>query len=80
MTLRMCLRRLLAGAMTVMALAGGTGIAHAEPNPSPPPPLPPFDQFAPIPRTFPNPNNQGQPTTDSGEVGMICENLLVACY
>lgn len=78
MTLRTCARGLLASTMTVMFLAGGAGIAHAEPDPDPPP-LPPVNQWVQIPRTFVNPSNQGQPTDDSGDVGMVCENLLVAC-
>jgi len=102
MTLRTYARGLVAGAATVMALAGGTGVAHADPEPTPPPlppvidqwmqsvahaypeptppPLPPvIDQWMQIPQTFVNPSNQRQPVKNSDDVGMICENLLVAC-
>jgi hypothetical protein len=79
MTLRTCARGLLASTTTVMVLAGSAGIAHAEPDPNPPPLPPVINQWVQIPRTFVNPSNQGQPTDDSGEVGMVCENLLVAC-
>jgi len=79
MTLRRCARGLLAGAATVMALAGGTGIAQAEPDTEPPPVPPLIVHWGQIPQTFPNPNNQSQPTDDSGDVGMVCQNLLVGC-
>jgi|HubBroStandDraft_1064217.scaffolds.fasta_scaffold1419723_1 hypothetical protein len=79
MTLRTCARGLLASTTTVMILAGGTGIARAEPDPDPPPLPPAHNQLVPIPRTFVNPSNEGQPTDDSGGVGMVCENLLVGC-
>ena len=77
MTLRSCARGLLAGAISIIAIAGGSGVAQAEPDPNPPPPV--INQWVQIPRTFVNPSNQGQPTDDSGDVGMVCENLLVAC-
>lgn len=76
MTLRRCARGLLAGAVTVMAVAGGSGIAQAEPDNTEPPPLPHWGQ---IPTTFPNPNNQSQPLEDWGGVGMACQNLLIGC-
>lgn len=79
MTFRTCARGLLAGMTTLMVLAGSAGIAQAEPEPNPPPLAPVHDQWVQIPRTFINPSNEGQPTDDSGDVGMICENLLVAC-
>ncbi len=75
MTLRRCARGLLAGAVTVMAVAG-SGIAQADPDNTEPPPLPHWGQ---IPTTFPNPNNQSQPIEDWGGVGMACQNLLIGC-
>ena len=79
MTIRTCARGLLAGATTVIVLAGGVGIAHAEPD-TDPPPLPPGNgQWLQFPQTFVNPSNEGQPTNDSGDAGMVCENLLVPC-
>ncbi len=79
MTLRTCARGLLAAAATVIALAGGTGMAHANPDPNPPPVPPVIGQWVQVPQFFVNPSNEGQPTGDSGDVGMVCENLLVAC-
>ncbi len=79
MTLRTCARGLLASTTTVMVLASGAGTAHAEPDPDPPPLPPVHNQWVQIPQTFVNPSNQGQPTDDSGDIGMVCENLLVAC-
>ena len=79
MTLRRCARGLLAGAISMIAIAGGSGVAQAEPDPNPPPLPPVINEWVQIPRTFVNPSNQGQPKDDSGEVGMVCENLLVAC-
>jgi hypothetical protein len=79
MTLRTCARGLLAGAMATMVLAGGVGIAHAAPDPDPPPLPPANGEWVQFPQTFVNPSNQGQPTNDSGETGMVCENLLVPC-
>lgn len=35
--------------------------------------------WSPFPTTWTNPSNEGQPVNDSGDVGMICENLLVRC-
>jgi hypothetical protein len=79
MTLRTWARGLLAGAATAMVLASGTGLAHADPNPSPPPVPPENGQWVQFPQTFLNPDNESQPTNDTGDVGMVCENLLVPC-
>ena len=79
MALYVCSRGLLAGAATVIAVVGGTGMAHAAPDPAPPPPPSIVDEFSQYPTTWMNPSNEGQPTTDSGGVGMICQNLLVRC-
>lgn len=72
-------RGLVAAAMTTIALAGGAGVAHADPNPNPPPVPPGNGQWVQFPQTFVNPSNEGQPTNDSGESGMVCENLLTPC-
>ena len=79
MALHTCSRGLLAGAATVIALAGGTGVAHAAPDPAPPPQPSITDEFSQYPTTWVNPSNEGQPTTDSGGTGMVCQNLLVRC-
>jgi hypothetical protein len=72
-------RGLLAGAMSVMVLAGGTGVAQAEPDPNPPS-VPEGDQ--PLPELsvlFANPNNQQIPPVNWDGVGMYCQNLQVTC-
>lgn len=80
MMLRTCARGLLAGAALVLALAGGSGIAHASPDPGVPP-LPPTidDWLTEFPTTFVNPMDEGGPATDWDGVGMYCENLYVHC-
>jgi hypothetical protein len=88
-------RALLAGGISVMALAGGTGVASAQPTDPDPLPAPPIvDQFiTSTPILSVNPTNQGGPglaagrggagtsrtSTDWGGVGMYCENLSVRC-
>lgn len=79
MTLHTCTRGLLAGAATVIALTAGIGMAHAAPDPAPPPPPPVIDEWSQYPTTWVIPSNEGQPITDSGDSGMICQNLLVRC-
>jgi hypothetical protein len=89
---RRCARALLAGGISVIALAGGTGIARAQPEPEPEPPLPPvIDQFiTSTPILSVNPTNQGGPVwwggagrsdrpNNWGGVGMYCENPSVRC-
>jgi hypothetical protein len=71
---------LLAGAMSVMALAGGTGVAHAEPDPVPAPAPGIIDQLlTQTPVLFVEPADEGGPSTDWDGVGMYCENLFVRC-
>lgn len=80
MTLRTCARGLLAGATVAMALAGGTGIAHASPDPALPPIPPSIDEWlTEFPTTFVNPMDEGGPATDWDGVGMYCENIYVRC-
>ena len=87
MILRTCARGLMAGATSVMALAGGTGVAQAQPDLDPPPVPSPVDQM-PVDQTLPqtqtpmllvNPSDEGGPATDWGGVGMYCENVFVQC-
>lgn len=79
MLLRTCAGALLAATMGITALVGGAGIAQADPD-IPLPPLPSIgDQGAHSQETFINPSNEGQPTGDTGDVGMVCENLLDPC-
>lgn len=75
-------RALLAAGMSVMALAGATGIARAQPEPAPPP-VPPIIYIfligAPAPWTGAGSHDELAPSTDWGGVGMYCENLFVRC-
>jgi hypothetical protein len=79
MKLHMGARGLLAGAMSVIALAGGTGVAQAEPDP-PPDPVPGIEEPLPdLPSFFANPANQQIPPVNWDGVGMYCQNLQVTC-
>ena len=72
-------RGLLAGAMSVMALACGTGVAQADPDPVLPS-VDEIDQPLPEPATvFANPNNQQIPPINWDGTGMYCQNLHVTC-
>ena len=80
MKLHTCARGLLAGAIGVMALAGSTGIAHAQPDPIPPPAPGIIDQLlTETPDLFVDPRDEGGPGSNSDRVGMYCENLFVRC-
>ncbi len=70
----------LAGGMTAMSLAGGTGIAHADPDPFTPPAPGLIDQLlTETPDLFVDPQDEGGPSTNSDRVGMYCENMFVRC-
>jgi hypothetical protein len=72
-------RGLLAVAMSVMALAGGAGVAQAEPDPTQPP-VPEIDRSLPQPPfLFRNPANQHLPPVNWDGAGMYCLNLHVTC-
>lgn len=79
MTRHMCARGLLVVAMSLPALAAGTGVAHADdPFTSPTPGL--IDQIlTETPDLFVDPRDEGGPGTTSDRVGMYCENLFVRC-
>jgi hypothetical protein len=69
-----CSRGLLAAGVSVIALAGGVGVAHSEPPPSPPPVPSIVDQ--PVPPTatvWVDPDDEGGPTTPWGGFGLFCE-------
>jgi hypothetical protein len=71
---------LLAGGMTVIALTGGTGIAHADPDPFTPPAPGIIDQLlTETPDLFVDPRDEGGPSANWGGVGMYCENMYVRC-
>jgi hypothetical protein len=75
----MLARGLLVGGMSVMALAGATGVAGADPtDPAPVPSI--IDQFIVLtPALTVNPSDEGGPSTGWGGVGMYCENQFVRC-
>jgi hypothetical protein len=78
MKLRPCTRGLLAGAISVTALAGGTGVAKAD-DPLPPPGLPTIDRILQQTPVFSNPPNQAPAEPNWDGVGMYCQNLFVRC-
>jgi len=79
MCVRGLVRGLVVGAMSVVALAGGTSVAHADdPFTSPTPGL--IDQIlTETPDLFVDPRDEGGPASNSDRVGMYCENLFVRC-
>jgi hypothetical protein len=80
MTLRRFARRLLVAGTSVLALAGGTAVAHAQPAPTPPPVPSIIDQLqTSTPALSVNPNDDGSASTQWGGVGMFCQNLFVIC-
>jgi hypothetical protein len=80
MKLKRCALSLLAGGIGVVALAGGTGVARAQPAPSPPPVPSIIDQLVTLtPALSVDPSDEGGPSTQWGGVGMFCENLFVQC-
>jgi hypothetical protein len=80
MKLHTCARGLLAGAMGVMALAAGTGVAHADSDAFGTPAPGIIDQMlTSTPALSVNPANEGGPSIGSGRVGMFCENQYVRC-
>ena len=80
MKLHTCARGLLAGAMSVMALAASTGVAHADADPFGTPGPGIIDQIlTQTPALSVNPNNEGGSSLPWGGVGMYCQNLNVRC-
>jgi len=77
MKLRACTRGLLAGAISVTALAGGTGVAKADDPISPQ--VPRIDQILQQTPVFSNPPNQAPAEANWDGVGMYCQNLFVRC-
>lgn len=85
MILRRCARGLLAAPIAVLALAGGTGVAHAQPDTAPLP-APPIEQLltetlsTQSPSLFSNPADRGRPSEANWDgTGMYCQNLYVKC-
>ena len=78
MTLHGFVRGLLAGALAVTALAGGTGVARADPELDPAQPI-----IDPLPTHIPgltaDPSDMGGAVNDWGGTGMFCQNQFVRC-
>lgn len=71
-------RGLLAGAVIVMALTGGTGVAHADSSdPSGPGIL--NQLITSTPALSPDPADEAGPSVSSNAVGMYCENRFAHC-
>lgn len=80
MKLHTCARGLLAGAMSVMALAGGTGVAQADSDPFLPGGPGIIDQIlTETPALSVDPKDEGGPSVGWDGVGMYCQNLYVRC-
>jgi hypothetical protein len=78
MKLRVCTLGLLAGVLSGIAVAGGAGIARADPDPAPAPGI--IDQILiETPDLFVDPRDEGGPGSNSDAVGMYCENQFVRC-
>jgi hypothetical protein len=74
-------RGLLAGVMSVMALAGGTGVAHADSDPFLPGGPGVIDQIVTeTPILSVTPAEGGGSSADWGGVGMYCENPSARCH
>ncbi|OBH75561.1 hypothetical protein [Mycobacterium scrofulaceum] len=72
-------RGLLAGAVTVLALTGGTGVAQADSgDPTGPNVL--NQLITSTPALNPAPGDENGPTVDSNAVGMYCENRFARCH
>lgn len=73
-------RGLLAGAVTVLALTGGTGVAHADPDPVLPPAPGIITQLVTsTPALSPDTADEDGPAKGSDAVGMFCENQFARC-
>jgi hypothetical protein len=68
---------LVAAVSSVIALAGGAGIAQGQPSPPPVPST--IDEPPPPPTQWPNPDDQGGPMSHWPGVGVLCENQWLIC-
>jgi hypothetical protein len=76
-----CARGLVAGAISVTALAASAGIANAEPDPFSPPAPGIIDLIVlDSPALQVDPADEGGLKADWGGVGMYCQNLFVRCH
>jgi hypothetical protein len=73
-------RGLVATCLSIIAFAGGVGVAGAQPQPAPPPLPPAIDPLLPIyPPLGVNPNDEGDVGSGQDDVGRFCENWWVHC-
>jgi hypothetical protein len=84
MNARSYARGLVAGAICVLALWGGSGPAHADDTDFDPEPpiLPEIGQFNNVdgPSFFTNPANRGVPLQKNWDgVGNYCQNIFIKC-
>jgi hypothetical protein len=81
MKLRGCARGLLAAAVTGIAVASGTGIAHADPDDVLPAPGPAIVNqiLTETPALAQDPHDRDNPRTYWGGTGMYCENRWARC-
>jgi hypothetical protein len=80
MNLQRCARGLVGVCLSVIAFTGGVGVARAQPDPVLPPVPPPIDPLLPLnPGLFVDPNDEGGPSSVTGDFGRFCENWWVHC-
>lgn len=76
-------RGLLAGAISVVALGFGGGVAQADPADPPPVPIgPELGNFDTVdgPSIYTNPADRGRPLEKNWDgFGMYCQNIFVRC-
>lgn len=73
------IRGVLAATLAGCLLASSAGVAVAEPNPAPPVPSLIDQLLTSTPALWADPRDQNDAQTDSGTVGMYCQNLGVKC-
>lgn len=79
MTGRSAARRLLAGAIGIVAVTATSALAGAQPDPSPPVPSL-IDQLVSSSNALSvNPTDDGSQESRWGDFGMICQNFGIRC-
>ncbi|WP_156688395.1 hypothetical protein [Mycobacterium sp. Marseille-P9652] len=73
---------ILAGAMGVLALTAGSGMARADDPANPVGPASPIidNVLTETPDTFVDTHDEGRPSKAWGGTGMYCENTYVRCH
>ena len=81
MRLHACAGGLLAAAVTGIAVAAGSGVAHAEPDDTIPAPGPAIINqiLTETPALAQDPHDRDNPGTYWGGTGMYCENRWARC-